>query len=109
MEGDPRRFALLAPLAVAPKHQRQGIGSAIVRTGFGAVRDAGVSRVFVLGDPAYYGRFGFVPERATLTPCPIPANWAAAWQSKSLDGDEAPAIGRLELPAPWLEPALWAP
>lgn len=79
------------------------------RAGCSAARDAGVSRVFVLGDPACYGRFGFVPERATITPCPIPADWAAAWQSKSLDGNETLALGRLELPFPWLEPALWAP
>ncbi len=51
----------LAPLAVAPAHQRRGIGSALVRAGLdGAVRDEEL--VFVLGDPAYYRRFGFDPR-----------------------------------------------
>jgi putative acetyltransferase len=50
----------LAPLAVAPEAQRQGIGGALVLTGLARCRDLGATTVVVLGDPAYYGRFGFV-------------------------------------------------
>lgn len=50
----------LAPLAVAPTHQAQGIGSALVEAGLAQLRALGHTLVFVLGDPAYYGRFGFV-------------------------------------------------
>lgn len=51
----------LGPMAVLPSRQRQGIGSLLVRTGLATCRDAGHGCVVVLGHPAYYPRFGFVP------------------------------------------------
>ncbi len=51
--------AALAPMAVEPQRQRQGIGSALVRAGLAAVARRSVEAVFVLGHPAYYTRFGF--------------------------------------------------
>ena len=51
----------LAPVAVAPERQRDGIGSALVRAGLAACRDAGHPIVFVLGHATYYPRFGFEP------------------------------------------------
>ncbi|MFF2010634.1 GNAT family N-acetyltransferase [Streptomyces sp. NPDC058195] len=51
----------LAPVATAPEHQRQGAGQAAVRAALDAARLQGESLVLVLGHPAYYPRFGFVP------------------------------------------------
>lgn len=51
----------LAPLAVRPAHQRRGIGSRLVREGIVACATRGVGFVVVLGQPAFYGRFGFFP------------------------------------------------
>ena len=51
----------LAPMAVLPGRQRQGIGSALVRTGLEECRRLGFGAVVVLGHPDYYPRFGFVP------------------------------------------------
>ncbi len=51
----------LAPMAVLPGHQRQGVGAALVRAGLAACRKVGADGVFVLGHPAYYPRFGFEP------------------------------------------------
>ena len=51
----------LAPMAVAPARQRQGVGSALARAGIAACRDLGFGAVIVLGHPEYYPRFGFVP------------------------------------------------
>lgn len=54
--------ALLGPLAVSPGHQRRGVGGALIKAGVERARGSGASHVLVLGDPAYYGRFGFEPE-----------------------------------------------
>jgi putative acetyltransferase len=51
----------LAPMAVAPAHQRHGIGSALVRAGLERCREIGAEAVVVLGHPDFYPRFGFLP------------------------------------------------
>jgi putative acetyltransferase len=56
------RMMGLAPMAVAPAHQRNGIGSALVRAGLEQCRQLGFGAVVVLGHPAYYPRFGFAPS-----------------------------------------------
>jgi putative acetyltransferase len=53
----------LSPLAVSPGYQGQGVGSALVRAGLDACREAGYECVFLLGAPRYYSRFGFTPAR----------------------------------------------
>lgn len=50
----------LAPVAVTPRCQRQGVGSQLVRAGLAACGRACTPFVVVLGHPAYYPRFGFV-------------------------------------------------
>jgi putative acetyltransferase len=51
----------LAPMAVVPDRQRQGIGSQLVRRGLDILRERGRPFVVVVGHPAYYPRFGFEP------------------------------------------------
>lgn len=55
------RLMGLAPVGVLPAHQRRGVGSALVRAGLDESRRRGAGAVVVLGHPAYYPRFGFVP------------------------------------------------
>lgn len=52
----------LGPMAVAPGHQRKGIGSALVRAGMEMCKQLGFGAVVVLGHPEYYPRFGFLPS-----------------------------------------------
>jgi putative acetyltransferase len=56
----------LAPLAVVPEWQGHGIGSALVCEGLRLCAERGHRIVIVLGDPAFYGRFGFSADRARL-------------------------------------------
>jgi len=49
----------LGPVAVLPEHQHQGIGKALINRGLASLRYLGAAGCVVLGDPNYYGRFGF--------------------------------------------------
>jgi len=53
------RATALAPLAVLPERQNQGVGKALVHHAVGRLRDRGHDLIVVLGHPAYYARFGF--------------------------------------------------
>jgi putative acetyltransferase len=107
--GRPDKVALLGPLAVAPKMQRRGIGSALVREGLQRLKSERTLQVQVLGDPAYYGRFGFEPDDCVIPPYPLPKEWLTAWQSIGLRDGKPTVQGTLSVPPPWRQPALWAP
>ena len=109
VSGATGKVALLGPLAVASNRQRQGIGGALVREGLQRSENAGMRRVFVLGDPAYYGRFGFAPDEGVAPPYALPDEWRGAWQSVGLPGNAQPLRGELSVPSPWRHRALWAP
>jgi predicted N-acetyltransferase YhbS len=53
---------LLGPLAVNPAHRNQGIGSALMRHALAEAGRRGHRAVLLVGDAAYYGRFGFSAE-----------------------------------------------
>ncbi len=75
----------LAPLAVLPGCQRQSIGAGLVRTGLDALRRLGARGCVLLGEPAYYTRFGFAPSGDIVFPGVPPEYFLAL----SLD-DSAP-------------------
>ncbi len=63
-DGVPVEALGLAPVAVLPDRQSAGIGAALIEAGIDAAKAAGAELIFVLGDPAYYTRFGFDPAEA---------------------------------------------
>jgi putative acetyltransferase len=59
----------LAPMAVLPDFQNQGIGSLLVKEGIRILTDAGCPFIIVLGHPNYYPRFGFeIASKYSLSP-----------------------------------------
>ena len=78
LEGSERRLLQLGPIGVLPELQGRGIGSALVRTSLEATRALGEPLLLLEGNPAYYGRFGFVraDELGLLPPPEALYDWA---------------------------------
>jgi putative acetyltransferase len=88
----PFRALGLAPVAVSPEWQRAGIGGALIRAGLERAREEGWEAVFVLGDPAYYRRFGFEPSLAQGFSSPYAGPYLMAL---ALQGDLPVATGEI--------------
>ena len=73
----------LGPLSVSPDRQRTGVGSALVHAVLGAADALGEPLVVLLGDPAYYSRFGFGPARAVGVIAPD-EQWGDYFQVRTL-------------------------
>ena len=89
-------YGALAPLAVHPSRHRQGLGSKLVRSGVECAREFGCFGLLVLGDPAYYGRFGF--SAAAAGEVSAPYRGLAAFQALALE--EAAFEGALSVAYP---------
>ncbi|MGK2698103.1 GNAT family N-acetyltransferase [Serratia surfactantfaciens] len=59
--GEDRQWVALAPLAVDESLRRQGLAEKLVYEGLDSLNEFSYAAVVVVGDPAYYGRFGFKP------------------------------------------------
>jgi len=79
----------LGPLAVLPRHQSRGIGSMLTQAALAELRRRGGVGCVVLGDPRYYGRFGFEAHPGLELPG-VPAGYFQAL----VFGDELP-VGRV--------------
>jgi putative acetyltransferase len=93
----PTRTLALAPVAVLTPHRRNGIAADLIRAGLKHVQEKGWEAVFVLGNPAYYSRFGFDPALASgfTSPYAGPHLMALALQSHGLRVQK----GNLDYPA----------
>lgn len=102
-------LAILAPLAVIPGAQGQGIGRRLVETGLQRLGENGADLVFVLGDPRYYARFGFVPAapQGLLAPYALPPEYAEAWRVRRLGGSRAALTGTVVCCESLMRPELW--
>lgn len=64
VDGEPCAVYALGPVGVLPPFQRRGIGTRLVESGLVALGGLDASACVLVGDPAYYGRFGFRSESA---------------------------------------------
>ena len=60
----PGDWYALGPLSVAPQIQKRGVGSALIASGLDRLRELRAGGCVLLGNPDYYGRFGFVSDHA---------------------------------------------
>jgi len=56
----------LGPIAVSPEFQRRGIGCELMRHGLDALRELQAGGCVLVGEPAFYGRFGFRAEQGLV-------------------------------------------
>ena len=85
----PVSAMILAPLAVHPNVQSQGIGGQLIQEGIKRLSESGVELIFVLGHPTYYPRYGFKTAGILgFEAChPIPNEHADAWMVQQLRPD----------------------
>lgn len=90
----------LAPMAVLPDYQRQGIGSRLVVAGLEACRERDHRIIVVLGHPEFYQRFGFAAELARTLRSPF--GGGEAWMALALmPGALSEVVGRVEYSPPF--------
>jgi putative acetyltransferase len=90
----------LGPLAVRPDRQRHGAGSALMHAVLGAADALGEPLVALLGDPAYYCRFGFLPAADYQITAPRP-QWQPHFQVRVLSGYQPGLHGMFTYPQPF--------
>jgi predicted N-acetyltransferase YhbS len=106
--GDPRTVFLMAPVAVATARQGEGIGQRLIAHGLEALGREGVDIAVTYGDPAFYGRVGFLPVAQADLPAPHPLNLPQGWIAQSLtDAPLTPLLGPARCVAAFDDPALW--
>ncbi len=86
----PQGCLALAPVSVHPDRQKQGIGSTLIRIATEAAEEEGWTAAFVLGNPHYYGRFGYEVEQASGFDTPYPPEFTAACVFDTADFSSLP-------------------
>lgn len=100
--------SILAPLAVHPNQQKQGIGSQLIQAGIDSLKAQNCNLLFVYGDPDYYRRFGFHTDTATpFTPShklQFPHGWQAMvinQQTQNRTAELIQCVPQLNRPELW--------
>lgn len=81
-DGEPVRALGLGPVGVLPGEQGKGIGGALIEAAHDWAKAEGWQMIFLLGDPAYYGRFGYSAQAAAPFASPYAGPY---WQALVLD------------------------
>ncbi len=102
------RVFMLAPVAVLRPFQRRGIGKDLIRFGLGVMQQRGVEIAVTYGDPAFYGKVGFLPLAESSLRAPMPLSMPQGWLGQSLTGEAIPTlIDRPSCVAAFEDPHFW--
>ncbi len=83
---------ILAPVAVDPRYQRQGIGQRLITFGLNTIQADGVEIAITYGDPAYYCKVGFSQVQDKDVPAPFQLSLPHGWQAQSLTSAALPPL-----------------
>jgi putative acetyltransferase len=92
----------LGPIGVLPGHQGRGIGSALMIETIDAAEEHGELLIGLVGDPRYYGRFGFVPS-TDFHITPPDASWGRFFQIRALADHRRDVVGEFRYAPPFDE------
>jgi len=98
---------ILAPLAVLPTHQNNGVGTTLVKYGLDIISNLGAFIVFVYGDPRYYSRFGFKINLAQDFFPTYTLQYPEGWQAMKLNSAVHPEGGKFKCVNALNDPKLW--
>jgi len=99
---------ILAPLAVSPENQKQGVGSNLIKFGIDMLTQDGAGVLLVYGDPNYYGQFGFKEEIGHLFLPPYSLQYPFGWTGMMLNDTPVPEGSiQFECVVALSKPELW--
>ncbi|MEH6591643.1 MAG: N-acetyltransferase [Halioglobus sp.] len=103
-----KKCYLLAPIGVLPEYQRgHGVGKELMQTSIEQLKSIGTDAIFVLGVPAYYPQYGFVPTDKK-TPYPDLLTLPEAWMVLELNaGVVSNLSGETIAVEPFMQPSWW--
>jgi predicted N-acetyltransferase YhbS len=105
---NPVDIFLMAPVAVDPAFQGQGVGQSMIRTGLDLLKTRGVAGVVTYGDPAFYSKTGFTSIIEAAVPAPFPLQMPQGWLGQSFIADTLPeCAGPVTCVEAFNDPALW--
>lgn len=101
LNGEDNQWVGLAPLAVDKSVRGQQLGKQLIYEGLDTLNEFGYAAVVVLGDPAYYGRYGFEPAARHQLRCRWPGTEAAFQVYKLADNAFTGTEGHIEYAEPF--------
>jgi putative acetyltransferase len=93
----------LAPMAVIPKYQKNGIGGQLIKKGLTIAKDLGFNSVIVLGHKDYYPKYGFKKASLWNIKCPFDVPDEAFMAIELIENSLADKEGTVEYPSEFLE------
>lgn len=83
---------MLAPVAVSIKHQRKGVGQALINYGLNELKNRSVAVAITYGDPSFYSKVGFQALSESVIQAPLKLSIPEGWLGQSLREEPVPTI-----------------